>query len=38
VPGGKKTKKPLKAYEFLKERAQDQKPFTVQELSKGSCP
>jgi hypothetical protein len=36
VPGGKKTRKPLEAYEFLKDRAQDQKPFTVQELSKAS--
>lgn len=36
MPGGKKVKNPLKAYAFLKDRAQDQQPFTVRELSKAS--
>lgn len=36
MAGGGKTKKPLKAYEFLKARAQDQKHFTVSELAKAS--
>ena len=36
MPGNGKTERTLKAFEFLKSRAQDQKIFTVQALSKAS--